>query len=74
MPTSVTSFTQREQEILHWLTHGKSNWEIGRIVQRSEHTVKHEVGHLLAKLQVSTRVQVAAKATIEPEWHRGLNR
>ena len=61
IPTFVADFTEREREILHWLTQGKSNWAIGQILNRSQHTVKHEVGHVMAKLQVSTRAQAAAK-------------
>jgi LuxR family transcriptional regulator, quorum-sensing system regulator CviR len=61
---SCTNFnvTACEMEILHWLVQGKSNWEIGAITGRSQAMVKRHVSNLLAKLDVGTRVQLAAKA------------
>lgn len=50
-----------EREILRWLQHGKSNWEIAQILGKSEHTVKNQVRSILIKLQVNNRAQAVAK-------------
>lgn len=36
-------FTAREIEILHWIARGKSDWEIGEILQISAKTVNFHV-------------------------------
>lgn len=61
-PEHQTGLTDREREILQWLSSGKSNWEIAQVIELSEATVKNHVHHILAKLQVSTRAQAVAKA------------
>jgi cysteine synthase len=60
-----SDLTKREQEVLHWIAAGKSNWEIGKILQLSEFTVKNYVKSLLTKLAVSNRTQAASKAVSE---------
>lgn len=49
-------FTARETDILRWVVEGKSNPEIGIILQTSRHTVRKHVEHILAKLRVESRV------------------
>ena len=58
----VPSLTVREHDVLHWLLEGKTNWEIAQISGRSEHTIKHQVEHILTKLEASNRAQAVAKA------------
>ncbi len=49
------SLTNAEQEILKWLKIGKTNWEIGKILGKSQWTVKTQVPHILRKMNVRSR-------------------
>lgn len=55
--------TEREIEILGWVQEGKSNYEIGAILQISPLTVKNHVQNILKKLDVRNRAQAVSKAT-----------
>lgn len=54
--------TEREREVLQWIAAGKSNWEIGKILEISEFTVKNHVQSLLKALGVTSRTHAATKA------------
>lgn len=54
--------TPREMEVLRLLTSGKSNKEIGSLLNVSEGTVKVHVSHVLQKLNVSSRTEAATIA------------
>ena len=54
--------TRRETEVLDWIAAGKSNWEISRLVEISEHGVSHHVRNILLKFEVGCRHQAVAKA------------
>lgn len=54
--------TAREQEILRWVSLGKSNFEIGAILGISPLTVKNHVQKILRKLDVVNRAQAVGKA------------
>lgn len=54
--------TRREQEILRWVSLGKSNCEIGTILEISPLTVKNHVQKILRKLDVVNRAQAVGKA------------
>jgi len=54
--------TAREQEILKWVSLGKSNFEIGAILSISPLTVKNHVQKILRKLDVVNRAQAVGKA------------
>jgi LuxR family transcriptional regulator, quorum-sensing system regulator CviR len=56
------TLTVRERDVLHWMLEGKTNWEIGQISGRSEHTIKHQVERILDKLDANNRAQAVAKA------------
>ena len=49
----------REIEILRWITEGKSDWQIGRILAISDKTVNY---HIERKFGVATRVQAVVSA------------
>jgi DNA-binding NarL/FixJ family response regulator len=53
--------TPRENEILPLLARGLSNKLIARHLSISEYTVRTHVGHILTKMQVDNRAQVASK-------------
>ncbi len=47
--------TQREREVLYWVSHGLTNKEISERIFLSEKTVKNHVSHILKKLDLSDR-------------------
>ncbi len=59
---TLPALTRRETEVLDWIAAGKSNWEISRLVEISEHGVSHHVRNLLLKFEVGCRHQAVAKA------------
>ena len=59
--------TQREKEVLFWLSQGFNNLEISAKMVLSEKTVKNHVSHLLRKLNLNDRTQAAVMA-----WRMGL--
>ncbi len=56
------SLTEREREILEHLARGESNKAIARALDISHDTVKLHVRHVLAKLNLSSRVEAAVFA------------
>lgn len=58
----LDSLTQREREILSHLAKGESNKAIARQLDISYDTVKLHVRHILAKLNLSSRVEAAVFA------------
>lgn len=57
-----SELTSRELEVLKLIATGKSNKEIGAVLQIAEVTVKLHVGRILAKLKVSDRTQATTTA------------
>lgn len=51
----------REGEVMGWLKQGKSNWEIARLMEITEDTVKYHIKGIMRKLNVVNRVQAVAK-------------
>jgi two-component system nitrate/nitrite response regulator NarL len=58
----LASLTEREREILGHLARGESNKTIARSLDISHDTVKLHVRHILAKLNLSSRVEAAVFA------------
>lgn len=58
-PDSILS--AREVQVLQWVREGKTNQEIGQILNISPFTVKNHVQKILRKLNVSNRAQAVAK-------------
>ena len=54
--------SDREIEILTWLSHGKSTEDIAEIMQIAERTVNYHVANLKTKLGVETRAHAVAQA------------
>jgi DNA-binding NarL/FixJ family response regulator len=55
--------TQREAEVLYWVTLGKTNKDIGDILGSSPRTVNKHLEHVFEKLGVETRTAAANLAT-----------
>ncbi len=58
----LASLTERERQILDHLARGESNKAIARALEISHDTVKLHVRHILAKLNLSSRVEAAVMA------------
>lgn len=53
--------SKREREIMHWVNSGKTNYEIGEILNISYNTVKNHLKIIFKKLNVVSRTQAATK-------------
>lgn len=60
--TKFKKLTKRELEVLKWLLHGKTSWEIAIILNVSEATINFHVANIKNKLNVLTRSQAVATA------------
>jgi DNA-binding CsgD family transcriptional regulator len=61
-PGRDAGLTERESELLSLLSTGMTNRELGAHLYISENTVKTQLRHLYAKLDVRNRAQAAAVA------------
>ena len=59
---SSSELTGRELEVLRQIVDGKSNKEIGNVLNITEATVKSHINNILSKLGVSDRTQAATTA------------
>ena len=62
-PDPIHSLSPREREIVAHIARGASNKEIARALEIAETTVKIHVQHVLRKLGLNSRVQVAVVAS-----------
>ncbi len=53
--------SEREQEIMEWVRLGKTNYEIGIILNISTFTVKNHLQRIFRKLDVTNRAQAASQ-------------
>lgn len=58
----IDDLSKREDDILKLVAAGKSNKEVGRVLDLQEKTVKHYMTSILQKLQVRNRVEAAVMA------------
>jgi len=54
--------TPRERECLVWSARGKSSWDIGEILDISEHTVNFHLKNSMTKLDAGSRILAVVKA------------
>src|SRR6185437_16893275 len=59
---ALFGLTTREAEVLLWLSRGKTNRDIGEILNMAVRTVNKHLEHLFGKLHVETRSAAAAQA------------
>ncbi|MFA7351187.1 MAG: XrtB/PEP-CTERM-associated transcriptional regulator EpsA [Methylotenera sp.] len=57
---SLSSLSEREQEVIDWIKTGKTNQEIGMILNISQNTVKSHLKRIFQKLNVGKRAQAVA--------------
>ena len=57
----VPALSERERQIMVWVAMGKTNPEIGMILDISEFTVKNHMKSIFSKLDVTNRAQAVAK-------------
>jgi DNA-binding NarL/FixJ family response regulator len=65
LPIPSVVLTEREWQVLAMIVDGKSNKEIAQLLSVSTHTAKAHVCHIIQKLNVDDRTQVAVKALKE---------
>ncbi len=63
--------TKRENEVLHWVSAGKTYWEISVILGIKEGTVKFHMGNVVRKLDVCSAKQ-AIRASVELEFSKSV--
>jgi LuxR family quorum sensing-dependent transcriptional regulator len=61
-PNSKALLSAREREVLRWAADGKTNWEIGAILNISERTVHAHMQNSARKLEAVNRVSTIVKA------------
>lgn len=54
---SMMSLTHRENEILNWMSIGKTNWEMAQILGISHNTVNNHIKSIFKRLNVNNRTQ-----------------
>jgi len=59
---AAESLTSRENEVLHWLAHGKTDLEIAALLGLSPRTVQKHLEHIYIKLGVETRTAAVMRA------------
>jgi DNA-binding CsgD family transcriptional regulator len=57
----VDGLSVREDEVMQWVALGKTNPEIGKIMEISEFTVKNHLQRVFKKLDVTNRAQAVGK-------------
>ena len=55
-PSGLPGLSRRESEVLSWVAHGKTNWEVARILGISRRTVDTLLSRTYQKLGVETRM------------------
>ncbi|MCE9523000.1 MAG: LuxR C-terminal-related transcriptional regulator [Alphaproteobacteria bacterium] len=59
--TARSPLSARESECLHWVSAGKTDFEVGKILAISARTVRFHISNAKAKLGVTTRIQAVTK-------------
>jgi DNA-binding CsgD family transcriptional regulator len=57
----LETLSVREAEIMHWVSIGKTNLEIGQILGISHNTAKNHLRRIFKKLNVANRAQAVAR-------------
>jgi DNA-binding NarL/FixJ family response regulator len=63
--TSTPTLTEREAEVVRLVADGKSNDEIGRVLDVSSKTVESHIGRIFARTGIQSRTELASRAIRE---------
>jgi DNA-binding CsgD family transcriptional regulator len=58
----IKPLSEKQIEILHWVAEGKTDWEIGQIMDINYRKISNYLRKIYRKLKVVNRTQAAAKA------------
>ena len=61
-PSVAIDLTPREREVLYWVSEGKTNGQIGVILNASARTIQKHLEHIFQKLGVETRTSATVRA------------
>lgn len=64
-PKSLLQISLREKQVLDWVSHGKTTWDISVILSISERTVKFHIDNVMKKLDAVSRTHAVAIALTE---------
>jgi LuxR family transcriptional regulator, quorum-sensing system regulator CviR len=59
---TLLELSAREKEVVRWVSHGKSNWDISMLLNISERTVKFHMDSIMKKLDAVNRSHAVAIA------------
>jgi LuxR family transcriptional regulator, quorum-sensing system regulator CviR len=62
---SILQISIREKQVLNWVRHGKTTWDISMILNISERTVKFHIDNVMKKLDAVSRTHAVAIALSE---------
>lgn len=62
MEKNSIKLTKRQTEILQWVAEGKTDWEIGKILNFNKRTTSNYLRIVYLKMGVYNRVQAVVKA------------
>ena len=68
----IGALSAREMEIMEWVQNGKTNYEIGMILDISAFTVKNHLQRIFKKLDVINRAQAVAKLSRLTEQNESI--
>ena len=66
---NVFQLSRREMEIMHWVQLGKTNYEIGLILDISSFTVKNHLQRIFRKIDVLNRAQAVSMMSKSMKFH-----
>ncbi len=70
----VCGLTQREAEVMHWVTLGKTNRDIAEILTLSPRTVNKHLEHIFIKLGVETRTAAVSMIAVKIRQYSAQDR
>jgi DNA-binding NarL/FixJ family response regulator len=68
LPPGLTELTDRERDVLRLIVKGASNREIAQELHLSEGTVRNHISHILTRLNLRDRTQVAILMSSHLSW------
>ena len=59
--------TPREEEVIHWVAQGKTNGEIGRILEISQRTVSKHLENINRKIGTKSKTEAVVHFFVRPQ-------